>query len=320
MASPPNPQQLLLVKSLFEEAQALAQRHDTFSTSKAILFLDLAVEQMMRSVVSSLDPNVSARHDLVWHQLWEKADAALQTIGKQLHNRFPLKNLHDQRNLVQHAGATYHSSQALPHVAPVEDMLSNAFMDVYGLDFARYNLLALIANEDLRSWLQTTEELLSEGKAISAVAACKHAHNKVIAETQQTTRSHRSRRRINLRGLDVRDLSSLLEAFEDIQEQMERSFAALEQEVVAIGVGLSILEARQFRAFGAGVGVSEYSDGQLSIVLTYGGTDATYKAGAEFMLDYLSRLIRSIEQTYGKVLGTLTFEVPLKDQQFVKGD
>ena len=39
---------------------------------------------------------------------------------------------------------------------------------------------------------------------------------------------------------------------------------------------------------------------------------------AKFMLDYLSRLIRSIEETYVGVLKELKIKIPLMDQTVVK--
>jgi hypothetical protein len=320
MANPSNPQQLLIVKDFFGEAQTLALREDTFSTSKAILFLDLAVEQMMRAIIATLDPSKQYKRDPNWHELWTDASAVLQTKGFQLHNHFPLKALHGHRNMVQHVGASYHYSQARNHVAPVQDMLSHAFRDVYGLDFSRYNLLSLIANEDLRRWLQDAEKILSEGGPMFTIAACNFAHRLVIDQMRKKTHKwqhHQLTRSTMLRGLDIRDSVKLAEAIQALDKRITQEIAALEEEVAAIGVGLSILEVRRFRSFGELVSISVSANGQLHINGKE-GTVEDRKEGAAFMLDYLSRLIRSIEQTYHGVLEDLKIRVPLMDQKVVK--
>ena len=319
MSSLPNSQQLLLVKDLFGEAQTLAAREDTFSTTKSILFLDLAVEQMMRAIIFTLKPNSNPRKDLKWHELWTEADGALQAKSLQLHNSAPLKALHEHRNMVQHTGATYHFSQARTYVVPVGDTLTHAFHDVYALEFARYNLLALIANDDLRRWLQDAEQILIEGGPMFTIAACNYAHRLVIHELKKQTGkdSHHWPTRVRSSRMDVRDYVAIAQAVQELDKRITEEIEALEQEVVAIGVGLSILEVRRFRAFGNLVPVSVYEDGQLEINYKDGTVDER-KTAAAFMLDYLSRLIRSIDETYGSVLGNLKLKVPLMDQEIIK--
>jgi hypothetical protein len=294
----------------------LASREDTFSTSKAILFLDLAVEQMMRAIISSLNPNKHYKNDPNWHQLWSDAEAALHAKGFQLHNHYALKNLHEHRNMIQHIGATYHFSQARNHVVPVEDMLSRAFSDVYNLDFSRYNFSALIANKDLRRWLQDAEQLLSEGNALMAIAACQYAHRIVIDAMRR--RSSISRRlRLTLHDPDSSDIASLAETLDELHQRFVEEIEALEIEVVAIGVGVSIFQVRQFRSLSSLVGVSIYEDGQMSVNFWEDESEEHARA-AKFMLDYLSRLIRLTEQSDPDALKELRIQVPLMRQEAVE--
>jgi hypothetical protein len=320
MAHLPNAQQLLLVKELFGEAQSLALREDTFSTSKAILFLDLSVEQMLRAVLFSLKPNLSAKRDFKWQELWDQANDALQARNLQLQNYSPLKTLHEHRNMVQHAGAVYHFSQVRTFVVPTEGMLTHAFSDVYGLDFSRYSLVQLIANDDLRQWLEDAAELLTAGKPILTIAACNYLHRIVIEELQTRTagRSTTWSRRLSPRDLDLDHLVPLTEAVIELDERMTDAIEALENEVAAIGVGLSILEVRQFRAAGDVVTVSVYSDHQMDINVNYDKRFEAQQTSAEFMLMYLMRLIRSIEETYRSVLEKLKIAVPLTMQDVVR--
>ncbi len=320
MPAQPNAQQLLFVKQFFDEGQTLASREDTFSTSRAILFLDLAVEQMLQAIVASLNPTKHYQNEPKWHELWADASSALKSHNSNLRNHGKLSNLRKDRNRVQHAGATYHFSQARGYVPPTEDMITHAFRDVYNLDFQRYNLLALISNEDLRQWLQDAEQILHEGGPMFTVAACNYAHRLVIEAVQTQTRG-RSSLGSGIGplpgGMDIRDSARLYRVLDDLNKDLRREIISLEEEVVAIGVGVSILEARRFRTSGNLVSVSVYQDGQMHINHKSGSVDERTEA-AKFMLDYLSRLIRSIEETYVGVLKELKIKIPLKEQTVVK--
>jgi hypothetical protein len=77
------------------------------------------------------------------------------------------------------------------------------------------------------------------------------------------------------------------------------------------------LEVRRFRIFGELVGVSIFEDGQMDLN-EFVGTPETRKNAAEFMIDYLSKLIRFIEQIYVGVLDDLKIKVPLTQQEVIK--
>lgn len=319
MPTQPNTQQLLFVKQFFDEGQTLASRDDTFSTSRAILFLDLAVEQMLQAIVASLNPAKHYQSEPKWHELWADASSCLTSLNSNLRNHGKLSNLRKDRNRVQHSGATYHFSQARGYVLPTEDMITHAFRDVYGLDFQRYNLLALISNENLRQWLQDAEQILSEGGPMFAIAACNYAHRLVIETVQAHTSGTKLRGGIGPlpRGMDVSDTARLYRVLDDLNKQLTRAIINLEEEVVAIGVGFSILEARRFRSSGSLVSVSVFQDGQMHINYKDGAVEERTEA-AKFMLDYLSRFIRSVEETYVGVLKELKISVPLMDQNAVR--
>ena len=233
----------------------------------------------------------------------------------QLQNYSPLKTLHEHRNMVQHAGAVYHFSQMRTFVVPTEGMLTHAFKDVYRLDFR-----AMIANDDLRQWLEDAAELLAAGKPNLTIAACNYLHRIVIEELQTRTagRSTTWSRRLSPRDLDLDHSVPLTEAVIKLDERMTDAIEALENEVAAIGVGMSILEVRQFRAAGDVITVSVYSDHQMEINVNYDKPFEAQQSSAEFMLMYLTRLIKSIEETYRSVLEKLKIQVPLSTQDVVK--
>src|SRR4028119_1633958 len=128
--------QLLLVKNLYMEGVQAAAREDNFSTSKGILFFDLAVEQMLVTLITALPTKVPIpKGELKWDQLWQTSSEVMMEHGHTLPGKAALKNLHQDRNRVQHGGSTFHFTQLRKFVGPVENMLSTVFHDAFGLDF-----------------------------------------------------------------------------------------------------------------------------------------------------------------------------------------
>jgi hypothetical protein len=104
--SPANPRQLLLVKQLFDEAKRYAAVGGRLASMKALLLLDLSVEQMLNAVISDFSSEELLNlDDANWQTLWTKASAAAKN-GElaRLPNSRPLQKLHKLRNCVVHHG------------------------------------------------------------------------------------------------------------------------------------------------------------------------------------------------------------------------
>jgi hypothetical protein len=82
---------LLLVKQLFEDARTLASNEDDLSLTKAIVALDLAIEQMLNTIIMDFTSvnapkGKSGRKDISWAEIWERAVTAIRTMGHELLN------------------------------------------------------------------------------------------------------------------------------------------------------------------------------------------------------------------------------------------
>ena len=65
MATKTNPQQLVLAKQLYDDARILAGREDGLSLMKAVLLLDLSVEQTLNQILRDFDRDFHQQRMLV---------------------------------------------------------------------------------------------------------------------------------------------------------------------------------------------------------------------------------------------------------------
>ncbi len=311
MATPKPRQQLLLVKDLYKEAEQAASRDDKFSTSKGILFFDLAIEQMLITVLTSLPSKVPIpKGELKWDQLWQTASDIMKEHGHDLPGKASLKNLHQDRNRVQHGGSIFHFAQVRKYSGPVQNMLAVTFQDAFDLDFENFREWDLIGNEDLRRWLKESEDFLSEGNVTACIVGCKLAHQWIMEAIRKQTKYTRSPNSLSF-GLRGHPLAQVIS---DLYKGLMEDIVLLDNEVVSIGVGLPVLETRRFLQLTRITHVFIAQAGNISIGGT-GDTRGKDPAVANYMLEYLSRLINLVEDGYPGVLNTIKVKIFLKEQK-----
>lgn len=337
-----NQHQLILVKQLYEDAAVLAARGDAFSLTKALILLDLAVEHTLNNIVLNLDPNFTVNEtkgseDIARKTLWGNAARSMKTSNKgSLPETREIANLHALRNLVQHCGTEPSQSETQRYLSAAQSMLSSVFANVYGLEFSRFQIWDLVSNEDLRDWLRDCERALMKGHPEVCIAGCNYAHELIIAAIRSFTKLRRFRvsrvfssptaRPSYPSGLPyqaIREIEGLAKKLDgEIKSGVERFRAEimkeiefLEDEVVAIGVGLPLMDTRRFQKIGSMVHQFFFGDGEMQIRTEAPAKDiAEVREGAEFMLGYLSRLVRLLDEAYPGVLAAITTGTALHKQ------
>jgi hypothetical protein len=344
-----NPQQLQLVKQLYEDGRLLAIRDDGLSLTKSVILLDLAVEQMLNTIImdfTSLNTpkGKSGRKDIGWGDIWQRAADAMKAKSHELLNHSQLVSLHDVRNLAVHNGSIPAQGEVQRYLEPVEDMLTGVFQDAYSVDFGRFRLWDLILNDGLRQLLIDSENAHEKGHSAVCVVGCIQAHNLIINAVRELTRA----RRLRLlqatpkgsasyqswpSGVPFQMVKRLEEATRQVEGELNRREAnlrnainelmknvtLLEDELVTIGIGISVLETRRFQMIGDSV-MKHVSYGRRVSVSTsqFASEDQGMSEGAQFMLNYLSRLIRLIQTSDPEVVGKIEVQVPLTSQHWWK--
>lgn len=157
-----NPQQLLLIKQLYDDACLLAGRGDGLSVMKAVISLDQSIEQMLNTIVMDFTAHnapkgKAGRKDVGWGDIWDRASTAMKGLGHELLNHAQLLSLHEVRNLAQHNGSIPTQDEVKRYIEPAEEMLTGAFRDAYGVAFQTFRLWDLVPNESLRQLLRDSE-------------------------------------------------------------------------------------------------------------------------------------------------------------------
>ncbi len=310
-----NQQQLILVKHLYEDARLLEERGDAFSLTKAVVLLDLSIEHILNNLILNLDPTFTVNQtkssgDINRRTLSGNASTALRAAGKKpLLEERELANLHALRNLVQHIGMEPAQSEVDRYLAAANNMLISVFEDVYGLSFESFKLWDLVSNIDLRNWLRDSEEALKGGDIRRCIGACKRAHALIIGAVRNSTKPYRFSGYTTL-SLD-KDISRGIGRF---RREIIQEIEFLENEVVAIGVGLPLMDTRRFQKAGSSVLIFVSADGHMQSSSSVVSEDRGQMAkGAEFMLDYLSRLIRLLDEAYPGVLESIKIPLSLEE-------
>lgn len=348
MISVRNPHQLLLAKQLYEDSRILVERDDAFSHTKAVILLDLSVETVLNNIVLNFDPDLTINaskgsQDTDRRTLWGNASTALNKAkSRRLPESREMANLHALRNLVQHNGTEPSQTEVRRYVAAAEALLRAAFADAYDLDFLNFRLLDVIVNEDLRLLLRESEYALENGRPMVCMAGCKYAHELIISAVRETTKIHRARiSSVFSRSVpgsyttppgglpsavtaQVRHAANQIDralkgAEAKLRREIVRELDFLEDEVVTIGVGMPLMDTRRFQKIGRNVLVFIAESGALQ-TREVGQEESTeqFREHALFMLNYVTRLIRLIDESYPDVLTAVKVPERLSQQRFWK--
>ncbi|HEX7723665.1 MAG TPA: hypothetical protein VF397_16005 [Pyrinomonadaceae bacterium] len=284
--------QLLLIKQLFDDACILAAREDDLSLTKALILLDLSVEQTLNQILRDFHPDFSpGRKDVGWFTLWQQASPIMKDKGSQLYNYRELASLRDVRNLAQHNASIPTQAEVKRYIAPRREMINRVFADAYQKDFDSFNVWEFISNEDLKSWLADCEVALQKSRAEITIAGCNVAHRLIISAIRTSTKLRRaqislshvlppSTGRFNtsvppgMLGLArqaeaaARQMDSMIrQGVTEFRKEVLREMEFLEDEVVTIGIGMPLMETRRFQKIGGLVSVSTSMNGTMSVRL-----------------------------------------------------
>jgi hypothetical protein len=190
-----NFEQLILVKQLYEDARELAERRDRLALTKAIILLDLSIEQLLKSILLNHNPSFfipRGKSDINWKELWQNAsDAVQKEKGVALSEQSESSSLHQLRNLVQHHGTEPPTSDVKRYIVSTARMLANSFRDAFDLDFDKLRSFDFVENNDLRRLLNESEEFLSNGNPVVCIIGCKLARKLIVDAVHRYTTKER---------------------------------------------------------------------------------------------------------------------------------
>ncbi len=162
---------LILAKGIFLHGCTHATAKDEVSRCLAIHHFDFAVEMVLKSIAVKKNILTSSRRDLDFKKLWSK----ITEKGIDLPLRMRMFDLHDLRNLIQHAGTVPSLEDVTNFKGYVESFLEQVVKNEFSVAFDELSLACLIHNPKLKKLLQEAESLFKEGKYKECISMCDEA-------------------------------------------------------------------------------------------------------------------------------------------------
>jgi hypothetical protein len=327
LGNPSNPKLLLIIKQFCNEANRLSLLGDEYSSMKAILYIDFAVEQMLNVII--LDYNTSTeidskrgRDEITWQILWQNATASIKHAKlKALSHYKDLKSLHEIRNLVQHRGQIPSASDVTRYVASATRWISECFEKCYGFNFDNFRLTDTIRNQHLRGILEDSEEALALDSPNVSLAGSIMAFNEVVAAIRPIKEglsynfNHAQKaiaRQISSFRTKQPIADQLSRLLEDVTSILNHEIQLLRVDVEVTNLGLSMAETTKFRQIMNSIGVHVGDDGSCEIV-SFGST-LNYAEYAKLSLNYLSSLVLLSQEVYPEAIDKIKILIPLHKQ------
>lgn len=172
-------QQLLIVKRLFVEAMAYADRGDSVSAGIAISMLQDSAELYIWTLIKERDIAVKEQAGFV---------ACLDTLQKEgitIPNAAKLQELNKARVGFKHYGNLPAPTEARKHHTYVEDFLRQAIQNHFGVNFDDLSLVELVADQEIRNRLRVAEANIAAGDLRGAVTKLDEAKDLTFGRMQK---------------------------------------------------------------------------------------------------------------------------------------
>ena len=169
---------LILAKGIFLHGCTHATAKDEVSRCLAIHHFDFAVEMVSKSIAVKEKILTSSRQELNFKKLWNE----ITKKGIVLPLQTRMFELHDLRNLIQHAGTVPSLEDVTNFKGYVESFLEQVVKKEFNVAFGELSLACLIHNPELKELLQKAESLFKEGKYKECILMCDEALIKATFE------------------------------------------------------------------------------------------------------------------------------------------
>jgi hypothetical protein len=325
MPTPRNFEQLLIVKQLYQDANLLIGKGDIFSLSKAIIFLDLSIELALKTILLNLDPSfIPNKPNFNWHQAWKGAsDAVEKMCGTYLPEEVESTNLRNLRNGIQHNGQIPHIQDCKRYDISTNNFLKSSFKLAFNLDFDCLRNWDFIQNLHLRKLMNESEGFLNDENVDKCLVGCVRTRKLVIQSIQKKTKysnpsfnyreisnSSQTRSFSSIEQKIYSAISSEINKFntkvatilEKFNQFLTERFSNLEIEILIVGMGMLITDTRRFlgyRKILVSSRVVRYKKNFSNETLIEDIEDA------KFMLEYLFKLLRFIEDNEPSILESI---------------
>jgi hypothetical protein len=283
---------LIIVKQLYQNAIVQSTAHQVLiNRLLAVIGFDLAVETLLRTIVTAFDPSKSLSDG--FQGLMHQSETALASAGySPLPDKANIQHVHSIRNDGQHKAKYPNESDISDCRTYVRDFLQKVVVELWGLDFEKITLTDVIQNEEIRQFFIDAETSHIEGnyqKAVqSASVGLTIALNKVEAAIVGEMPSFAS-------GI------MLLNSFGDAMSESNcrdayRAIERIQDTLLYLALGMNYAHFMEYRKITGHVFFT--MDGKSHF---NGQMENIEQNDAEFVLSYTTNVVVQIESIVGSI-------------------
>ena len=294
------------VRQLFESASVQASsRYSPVSRIMAIIGFDLAVETILKAIVSSLDTR--EQPDKAFQGVVQQANDKLQEFGfPLLPDEANIRHVHGLRNDAQHK-AKYPSDDDVKECQFfVSNFLQKVTLQLWNIEFRDISIAELVQNEKSKEYLVIAEKALFQDDFEDTI---RQAYAALLWVTSNVRKQLFNRGNTLSENFDFSEVSEQVQINDDLVDAIETGFEPIRDEIsyeldkiqdtlFSIAIGLNYAQYIRLQMV-LPDGIS-FDDGKLVRQPSLFRKKIT-KLDAQFALNYCIDAIIQIESQIGDV-------------------
>jgi len=305
-ANPITHKKLVVVRQLFESASAQASsRYSPVSRIMAIIGFDLAVETILKTIISSLDTKDQPEN--TFQNVLKQVKDKLQESGfPSLPDEANIRHVHGLRNDTQHKAKYPTDDDVKESQFFVSDFLQKVTLQIWNIEFHNISIAELVQNEKSKEYLVLAEKSLLQDDFENTI---RHSYAALLWVTSNVRKQLFDRQNTLSESFDFSEVSEQAEINDDLVEAIETGFEPIRDEIsheldkiqdtlFSIAIGLNY--AQYVRLQMILPDVISFDDGNLVRQPSFFRKKIT-KPDAQFALNYCIDAIIQIESQIGDV-------------------
>lgn len=217
---------LIVVKQLFESASMQASsRYSPVSRIMAVIGFDLAVETILKAIVSSLDTR--DQPDKAFQGVLQQANDKLQESGfPLLPDEANIRHVHGLRNDAQHKAKYPTDDDVKETQFFVGNFLQKVTLQLWAIEFRNISIAELIQNEKSKEYLVNAEQALMQDDFKNTV---RQAYAALLWVTSNVRKQLFSKEHVLTENFDFRRASEQID--DDLGDAIDTGFEPIRDEI-----------------------------------------------------------------------------------------
>ena len=293
---------LALVKQLYQQAliQSTSQ-HNFVGTILAVIGFDLAVETLLKTIITTLDAGKKSKDEYRFPEYLAKADELMANNGLgALPDQRNITHVHGIRNDAQHRAKYPNQTDVSDCRTYSRDFLQKTIVAVWGIAFESISLTDLVENDKAKQFLVNAEKALAANEYRTAAEQAIAALTWVTQRVEKSIVGESENDKAFGEFLVKRHLNTV-----ETSNKAYRAFWKMQEVVLIVTLGLDYASCVEYEEKVADLSLgARFFKGREEPVFTYHERTSRKEADAsdaEFLIAYTTETIVQIENKVGNI-------------------